>query len=144
MAEQITDEKLLTEALSGIFVFSDKVISQEDAERIKRRFRMTKVELLYEKEKQEAIEEAVKKAVKEVTAEKNEADKRADQADKRADKADKRASTVVKKAHDKEVHSAEAFLMEGDSVEKVSRCLDMPLADVEKIYKKVIRKQKAI
>ncbi len=33
LAEKITDERLLTEALSGILVFSDKVISQEDAER---------------------------------------------------------------------------------------------------------------
>ena len=46
-----------------------------DAERIKRRFQMTKVEMLYEKEKQEAVKEAVKEA----EGEKEKAEKEAEQ-----------------------------------------------------------------
>lgn len=48
---------IVVRCLNSLTVPSDKVISQEDAERIKRRFQMTKVEMLYEKEKQEAVKE---------------------------------------------------------------------------------------
>lgn len=41
--------------LSGLLVFTDKVIAKEDSERIKRWINMTQVGRLYEEEKQEAL-----------------------------------------------------------------------------------------
>ena len=47
--------------LSGLLVFTDKVIAKEDSERIKRRINMTQVGRLYEEEKQEALRELERK-----------------------------------------------------------------------------------
>lgn len=47
--------------LSGLLVFTDKVIAKEDSERIKRRINMTQVGRLYEEEKQEALREFERK-----------------------------------------------------------------------------------
>ncbi|MBQ9359701.1 MAG: hypothetical protein IJT96_01535 [Lachnospiraceae bacterium] len=68
IAECIVDEKMLIDAISGILVFSDKVISDDDAERIKRRLRMTKIERLYEEEKEQAVRTAAKKEKKNIAS----------------------------------------------------------------------------
>lgn len=47
--------------LSGLLVFTDKVIAKEDSERIKRRINMTQVGRLYEEEKQEVLRELERK-----------------------------------------------------------------------------------
>lgn len=44
--------------MMGILVFSDKVIAEEDAKRIRRRLRMTKVERIIEEEMQQAVKTA--------------------------------------------------------------------------------------
>ena len=59
IAERIEDEKMLKDTLSCILAFSDKIITKEDAERVRRRFDMTKVEMIIEKEKEEAVRAAV-------------------------------------------------------------------------------------
>ena len=59
IAERIEDERMLKDTLSCILAFSDKIITKEDAERVRRRFDMTKVEMIIEKEKEEAVRAAV-------------------------------------------------------------------------------------
>lgn len=53
MAKRIGDEAVQTFVLSGILVFSDKVITKEDSVRIREWIKMTKVAQLFEEEKLE-------------------------------------------------------------------------------------------
>ncbi len=61
LAEKISDTKQVVSALSGILVFTDKIIDKEYSNEIRRWIKMTQVGRLFEEEKQQAIEEAVKK-----------------------------------------------------------------------------------
>lgn len=56
--------------LSGILVFTDKVINEETAKRIKEWISMTKVARLFEEEKQEAVKAEQKKGAEALKAEK--------------------------------------------------------------------------
>lgn len=55
MAKQIESSQQQIFLLSGLLVFTDKIIIGEDSERIKRWISMTKVGQLYEEEKQQAL-----------------------------------------------------------------------------------------
>lgn len=55
LAKKIRSSEMQTFLLSGLLVFTDKVIEKEDSERIKRWINMTKVGQLFEEEKQEAL-----------------------------------------------------------------------------------------
>ena len=56
IAEGIADERMILDALKWIFVFADKVITEDDAKRIRRHMMgMTKIERILEEEKEEAI-----------------------------------------------------------------------------------------
>lgn len=73
--------------LSGLLVFTDKVIQHEDSERIKRWINMTKVGKLYEEEKLQAVkkvEEEKQQAIKAIEAEKKQALKEAKKEKKKA------------------------------------------------------------
>ena len=70
MAESMADDNLKKYAESGIFVFSDKLITDKDAERIKRRLTMTKIERLFQEEEDKAVAKAKKEAKKEAKEEK--------------------------------------------------------------------------
>ena len=61
MAKKIDSPEIQRFLLSGLIVFTDKVIRREDSERIKRWIEMTKVGRLFEEEKQKAVQEAIKK-----------------------------------------------------------------------------------
>lgn len=63
LTKEIPEEETQLFLLSGILVFTDKVIDQETAKQIKEWIRMTKVARLYEEEKIEAVNEAVNEAV---------------------------------------------------------------------------------
>ena len=65
IAEQIDSEKVLKDALKGILVFSDKIISRKDAQRARRRIMLTKVEQIIEDEKNDAVNKAVNKQKRE-------------------------------------------------------------------------------
>ena len=65
--DRIVPEKQRVFVLKGLLVFCDKVILDEDAEKIRRMLMLTKVEQIIEKEKQEAVEEATRKVAKSVT-----------------------------------------------------------------------------
>ena len=67
LASGISDDGTRRMALAGILAFSDKIISDSEAERIRRGIMLTKIEKIIEREKQEAIEEAVKKNTEQVT-----------------------------------------------------------------------------
>lgn len=70
IAERIEDRKMQLDAMMGIVVFSDKVISGEDLIRVKRRLKMTQIERMYEEEKEQAVKTAVKTAVESAKKEK--------------------------------------------------------------------------
>ena len=70
IAEKIDDESKQRMALSGIFVFADKIITDDDAERVTRRLDMTKVGRILQEREDKAIKEAVTEAKKEAKKEK--------------------------------------------------------------------------
>lgn len=63
LMKEIKEEETQLFLLSGILVFTDKVIDKETAKQIKEWIKMTKVARLYEEEKIEAVNEAVNEAV---------------------------------------------------------------------------------
>lgn len=73
LTKEIEEEETQLFLLSGILVFTDKVIDQETAKQIKEWIRMTKVARLYEEEKIEAVNEAVTKTIQQKEKEKVEA-----------------------------------------------------------------------
>ena len=66
LAEQITNEKQRIFALSGVIVASDKFISREYLEQIRRRINMTQLGQLYEKEKVEYANQKTKERITEM------------------------------------------------------------------------------
>ena len=66
----MADDNLKKYAESGIFVFSDKIITDKDAERIKRRLTMTKIERLFQEQEDKAVAKAKKEVKKEAKEEK--------------------------------------------------------------------------
>ena len=67
LAGGIASDEMKRMALAGIMTFSDKIISDAEAENIRRSIMMTKIEKILEREKKEAIDEAVKKNTERVT-----------------------------------------------------------------------------
>lgn len=65
MGKMIERAELQTFVLTGLLVFTDKVIRREDSEKIRRWIEMTKVGQILEEEKQQAIEKAIKKTSRE-------------------------------------------------------------------------------
>ena len=65
LAKHISDEKKMAFVLSGILVFSDKVIDENTAKTVKEWINMTQIGRLYAEEKNAAVNEAVNEAVKE-------------------------------------------------------------------------------
>lgn len=63
--KMIERAELQTFVLTGLLVFTDKVIRREDSEKIRRWIEMTKVGQILEEEKQQAIEKAIKKTSRE-------------------------------------------------------------------------------
>ena len=69
LVKNIEDRKVQTFLLSGILVFADKIITDEESRKMKGLIMMTKVAQLFEEEKQEAVRLAVKEAEKRVEKE---------------------------------------------------------------------------
>ncbi|MDE6619855.1 MAG: hypothetical protein K2K74_05070 [Lachnospiraceae bacterium] len=69
LAVKIQDRKQQFFALSGILVFTDKIIDMETANRIRRRIDMTQVAQIFEEEKRQAVE-AVEKEKRRIEKEK--------------------------------------------------------------------------
>ena len=63
IAETIKDDEQLRKVESGLLVFADKIISNQDIERIIGRLSMTKIERWYDERQKKAVKEAVKEAV---------------------------------------------------------------------------------
>lgn len=61
LSKEIKEEKIQLFLLSGILVFTDKVITDETAKRIKEWISMTKVARLFEEEKIEAVNAAIER-----------------------------------------------------------------------------------
>ena len=75
IAEKLKEEQEKF-TLSGLITFTDKIIDRETAERIRRRIEMTKIGMLYEEEKREAVRKAVEEKEREKEKEKEEAVKK--------------------------------------------------------------------
>ena len=64
LAARIADQEQQAFVLSGIMIFTDKVIDEDMADQMRKVIRMTKIGMLFEKEKEEAVMEERKKAEK--------------------------------------------------------------------------------
>ena len=115
---KIQDIKKRHFILSGMSAFCDKIISDEDADRIKEAITMTKVDWLFYEEKMEAVREAVSEAVKE-TEEKTRREER-------------------ERAEEEKNRAALELLRSGDAVEKVARCLMLPIEKVMELKGRLI------
>lgn len=73
LMKEIKEEETQLFLLSGILVFTDKVIDKETAKQIKEWIKMTKVARLYEEEKIEAVNEAVTRTIQQKEREKERA-----------------------------------------------------------------------
>ena len=113
LAEKICDTQKQIFALTGIYTFTDKIIREEDASRIRRKIKMTKVEQIYTNERIAAVKAAEKRTEKRV---------------------EKKAKEEALK--DKE-ESAIAFLKDGVSPEKVAKNLKLPKKRVEELKKAI-------
>lgn len=69
LAKEIEEEETQLFLLSGILVFTDKVIDAETAKNIKEWIRMTKVARLFEEEKEEAVKRAIEQTAIETAME---------------------------------------------------------------------------
>jgi hypothetical protein len=69
LAKHIDDEVHSIFVLSGILVFSDKIIDKELADGVKEWISMTKVAKLFEEEKEQAVKQATEQVTKQVTNE---------------------------------------------------------------------------
>lgn len=110
LATGIKDEKLKLFVLKGLWVFCDKVIEKEDANEIRRILMHTKVEQIYEREKQEALEENTKRVTESVTI------------------------TVTRDVKDT---IAKNFLRAGSTPEFVAANTGLPLSEVLEIQKEL-------
>jgi len=115
LANRITDRKSVFFVYKCILIFTDKVISDETAQKIRRRIgMMTKVEQIIEQEKIDAVNEAVDKAVK---AERARADQEIAQASERATE-----------------QIALNLYNDGMSIEAISRNVGLSLTRLEEIF----------
>ena len=100
-------------------MFADKVIDEKIANQMKEWIMMTKVARLFELEKLEAVEKAKKEVKEEVTKEVT--------------------KEVTEKVSREEAQKcAIAMLKEGDSIEKVARCVQgLTVAEIQELAKQL-------
>lgn len=110
LAKCMPDKQRMAFALKLIYVFSDKFITDEDAERIKEVLTMTKVDRLYYEEKRKALEENTKKVTEDVTKQ-----------------------VTEKVTGEVTLRIARKSLLNGYSVEEVAANTDLPLEEVQKL-----------
>ncbi len=110
LAKCMPDKQRMAFALKLIYVFSDKFITEEDAERIKEVLTMTKVDRLYYEEKRKALEENTKKVTEDVT---------------------KQVTKQV--TGEVTLRIAKKSLLNGYSVEEVAANTDLPIEEVQKL-----------
>ena len=126
MVKKIDSPEIQRFLLSGLIVFTDKVIRREDSERIKRWIEMTKVGRLFEEEKQKAVQEAIKKE----KADKKKALQRASADKERA--LQKAAAERKQELLDEKISIARKFLMDGIPVDSILKCIDgLDSAEIE-------------
>ena len=119
-----------------VLTFTDKVIADEDAERIRRIFMLTKVEQIIENEKQEAIKIAVSENTAKVTAKVTE---------EVTAKVTAKVTEEVTRKKDMEEHEnmitvISNFLRSGISEEKISECTGFSLEAVREIAEGLMQK----
>ncbi len=109
IAERMNDVNAQRAALSGIYVFADKVMTEEDAKRVLRRLDMTKIGRLLQEREEKRIAKAKREARREANIE----------------------------AQEDKKESALKLLKYGDSVEKVAECMGLPLKEVQSLAAKM-------
>lgn len=108
LSKEIKEEKIQLFLLSGILVFTDKVITDETAKRIKEWISMTKVARLFEEEKIEAVNAAI----------------------------ERERQQARQQAKQQALDSAKELFKEGLSPEKIVKCLKLlSLEDVKELQK---------
>ena len=72
LAARVQDREQQLFVLAGILAFTDKIIDNDTANKIRRMIQMTKVAMIFEEEKQQAIKQAVEQTIQ-LEREKNDA-----------------------------------------------------------------------
>ena len=109
IAERIEDESTQRTVLSGIYVFTDKIITDTDAQRIVRRIDMTKIGRLLQDREDAAVKKAVAEAEKE----------------------------AKKEAKKEKQEIAIRILKTGDPIDKVAACTGLTLKEVTALAAKI-------
>ena len=122
LAKCMPDKQRMAFALKLIYVFSDKFITEEDAERIKEVLTMTKVDRLYYEERRKALEENTKKVTEDVTKQVTE------QVTKQVTE-----QVTEKVTGEVTLRIANKCLLNGSTVEEVAANTDLPLEEVQKL-----------
>lgn len=115
LAKSISDSDTQLFVISGMLVFSDKIISDTEAERIRRWIRMTKVGRLFLEEMNEAVRETAERVTRETT-----------------ERVSKETAERVSKETEGKI--ARKMLERGASIEDVAEAMDvLKIGDIERL-----------
>ena len=136
LAAQIQNREQQVFALSGLLVFADKIMDRETAKRIRRAIEMTQVAMIFEEEKQDALQEAAKRFEKE----RQEAAKRFEkEKQEAARKFEKEKQEAIRRRTEQIVVK---MLKRGDAAEEiVSIVSNYSLEDVEAVREKLEKEE---
>ena len=108
----VPDPESSRKILAGMLVFANRIIELEIKEKVYRRLRMTIIGQMFEEEKQAAIKKNTEEVTQTVT------------------------QTVTMNTS---LRIAENFLRQGDSVEKVAECTNLPLDRVKELESSILQ-----
>ena len=112
--------------------FTDKVIDEDTANEIRRVIGMTKIGMMIEREKEEAIEKAIVEERRRV----EEAQRRSEEAQRRSEEAQRETEKARKAMKDQGRKSALEMLRDGElSLAKIARYSGLDIAMVEELAK---------
>ncbi len=132
LASRIQNREQQVFVLAGIMTFTDKVIDEDTANEIRRRIGMTKIGMMIEREKEEAIEKAIVEERRRV----EEAQRRSEEAQRRSEEAQRETEKARKAMKDQGRKSALEMLRDGElSLAKIARYSGLDIAMVEELAK---------
>lgn len=137
LAARIVDREQQIFVLAGIMTFTDKVIDEETADQIRKVIKMTKIGLLFEKEKEEAVMEERRKTEEE-RKKKEEAEKRLKEERKKAEKrSEEERRKILKEQTEERKKSAIEMLRDELPVAKIARYSGLDMATVTELAQSI-------
>ena len=138
LAARIADREQQIFVLAGIMTFTDKVIDEETADQIRKVIKMTKIGMLFEKEKEEAVMEERRKTEEECKK-KEEAEKRLREERKKAEKrSEEERRKILKEQTEERKKSAIEMLRDELPVAKIVRYSGLDMATVTELAQSIL------